>query len=169
MITFILGIDPGHQGAFALYNPDTQVPSIHDMPITDAGVNPSGVAAYIESVIAGTDGHKVIAVVEDVHGMPRQAGVFAFGFGTGILYGVLAAYGIPTIAVSPAKWKVAMGLRRHVDETKEENKTRARMVVSALFPHLKDQFRLKKHDGRAEALLIALYYNHIGRHEGRLA
>lgn len=36
-------------------------------------------------------------------------------------------------------------------------KSAARDLAMNLFPEIKDQFKLKKHDGRAEALLIATY------------
>lgn len=38
---------------------------------------------------------------------------------------------------------------------KEVAKDAARLLASKLYPHLADKFELKKHDGRAESLLIA--------------
>jgi len=42
-------------------------------------------------------------------------------------------------------------------KVKAESKDSARKLATSLFPEIEDKFRLKKHDGRAESLLIALY------------
>ncbi len=40
-------------------------------------------------------------------------------------------------------------------KAKEEAKDSARLLAAKLYPHLAEMFKLKKHDGRAESLLIA--------------
>ena len=55
---------------------------------------------------------------------------------------------IPTIHVSPGKWKKHFGL------TSDKEKSRA--LAIATWPQ-SDHFRRKKDDGRAEAALTALY------------
>jgi crossover junction endodeoxyribonuclease RuvC len=51
--------------------------------------------------------------------------------------------------VRPNIWKKAIGCPK--------DKDMARMLASRLLPQHSDNWPLKKHDGRAEAALIALY------------
>ena len=165
-IRFILGIDPGAHGALVLL--DTLEPHtfcVWDMPTDDQGVNPTGLVRTMEDVVqtvanVSDDDHCIQAVVENVGSRPRQAGAFAFGLYTGILHGVLASFAIPFELVPPSMWKPAMGLRKLSDETQAQNKDRARMTATELFPQYAHMFSRKKDDGRAEALLLALYYHH---------
>ena len=154
MINYILGVDPGLRGALALYCLRTQkIVEIVDMPINDDGVDPVALhqeLRYLWSL-------DVMALVEDVHSRPRQAGAFAFGFYTGIVHGVLAAVGIPILKVAPSQWKPAMGLRCGRDEKPADTKDRARALAQQMFPDVAKSFARKKDDGRAEAALIAAY------------
>ena len=95
----------------------------------------------------------VLAVLENVHSMPKQgvASSFCFGEGKGMWEGILAAYGIPTELVSPQRWK------KEIMADQGKDKSAARFKAMALFPYLADQLKLVKHDGRAEALLMAVY------------
>lgn len=175
---FILGIDPGLGGALALlprpgacYEIKGSVPPVapqielFDMPTTHNGkgklrVDPKALADIIGGICFSLpEGATIEAIVEEVGSRPRQAGAFNFGKSVGVIHGVLAGQGVPFSEVSPAVWKVAMGLqKRSPDETTDENKSRARAVASELFPAFTKQFSRKKDDGRAEALLLALYW-----------
>jgi crossover junction endodeoxyribonuclease RuvC len=86
--------------------------------------------------------------------MPGQgiSSTFAFGKTFGIILGVLAARGIPLTLVPAVRWK----RRLHVQKSKDAARARA----SQLLPRCADQWRLKKHDGRAESALIALFGLH---------
>lgn len=170
MKRFILGIDPGLGGALALYTLpedgfDTP-PVIHDMPNhPDGGIDAAALVQLVTDLVNGLPRHgQIHAAIENVGSRPRQAGAFAFGLSTGIIHGVLAAAGVPFTLVSPAVWKASMGLRRHVaaagqaEETPAQNKTRARQLAAQLFPGAASQFKRIRDDGRAEALLLAVYF-----------
>src|SRR5207253_1693340 len=92
--------------------------------------------------------------VEDVHAMPKQGVVSSFGFGrsVGVVHGVLAALGYPSTRIAPEVWKRQMNL---IGAVKDASRTRALKY----FPRA--PLDLKKHDGRAEALLLA----RLGFHE----
>jgi len=166
---FILGIDPGLQGAVAIY--DTTEPNnskVIDIPTTHMKGSKKVVDARKLADLVGEvlfylptrpDGEvsTIAAVVENVHSMPRQAGAFAFGLSTGIIHGVLATHGIHFTLVTPAQWKGAMKLHRAPDEQTSVVKNRARALATRLFPHLAKEFARVKDDGRAEALLLAVY------------
>lgn len=149
----------------AVYCPsDVSMTQVHDMPTTRAGkgkltVDPRALANLIGGIAFDFCTHSLQAVVENVGSRPRQAGAFNFGLSTGLVHGVLAGQGIPFDTVSPVQWKGAMGLHKQSPlETTEENKDRARAVAAKLFPHMAECFKWKKDDGRAEALLLAVYY-----------
>lgn len=158
---FILGVDPGLGGALALFDARSHMDApdathIWDTPVTKAGkIDLPALAGIVAELPQGT-----AAIIENVSSRPRQAGAFNFGFYTGVVHGALAQEGIPIEVVPPVVWKRAMGLGRLPDESQDTNKDRARAVASKLFPHLADQFKRKRDDGRAEALLLALYFHH---------
>lgn len=98
------------------------------------------------------------AVIEDVgamtyidaSGKKRGQGAqasFNFGFGAGVLHGVLAALAIRVYAVKPATWKLAFGL--------SSNKNESRALATKVFPEAAILFSRAKDDGRAEAALLA--------------
>jgi crossover junction endodeoxyribonuclease RuvC len=91
------------------------------------------------------------AFLEAIGAMPGQgvSGVFAFGKCYGVILGVIAARSIPVSLVPPVRWKRALVVPKAKDG--------ARARASQLLPEAAHQWRLKKHDGRAEAALIALF------------
>src|SRR5262249_44598213 len=74
--------------------------------------------------------------------------------GYGVWLALLAALQMPYTTIRPATWKRAPGLGK--------DKEAYRLHVMQLFPRA--DFRLKKHHGQAEALLLMLYgQRHLGR------
>ncbi len=137
-----IAVDPGLTGAIAFYNPATP----QDAEVFDLTQHAHTLHRLIVSRTNGLER----AVVELVNGRPGQRGVFNFGFGTGVVHGVLGCLGYEVETISPAKWKPAMGLTG-------ADKNVSRALAAQLFPHLKSQLARVKDDGRAEALLIAIY------------
>lgn len=156
--THILGVDPGITGALALVDvtlPPAKIVNVWDMPRTDTDLDLATLADTLHLIASHHPG--VLAIVEKVHSMPRQAGAFSFGFYTGCVHGALATAGIPIITVPPAVWKPRVGLVRRPEETQDKFKDRSRELAGALFPQHTDQFKRKKDDGRAESALIAFW------------
>ena len=152
---YVLGIDPGLSGALAIFDLCTRDVEVFDMPVTDGKVDPAKLAAIVD--MCKTRG-SVIAGIEQVSSMPRQKGSFNFGVSAGILQGVLGALGVPFSMVQPAQWKGACGLRRGVNETQAQNKTRARELAMKLWPEQADSFKRVRDDGRAESALISRFF-----------
>ena len=75
---------------------------------------------------------------------------FNFGFTTGAIHGILAGLGIPYRTVVPVVWKRYFGLLG-------QGKDASRAEASRRLPQHAHHWPLKKHDGRAEATLLALY------------
>lgn len=161
-IKFFLGVDPGLDGAIALFDLDhPEHSSVFSMPTMTRNkhrvIDPSALASSVHCLISGKADHEILGVIENVHSRPRQAGAFNFGLSTGIVHGILAAFNIDFVLVAPTAWKPALGLSLRPNETPAENKTRSRILAAKTFPHLAEAFSRVKDDGRAEALLIATY------------
>lgn len=140
----ILGIDPGASGAVAVINEAGEF-----IGVWDFSSDPAELADALRSALASTSGSRdyTSAVLEHVHSMPKQgvASSFTFGAGFGAVRGILSYAAIRYDLVPPQRWKKAMGLSRE--------KYEALAMARRLFPTA--ELHLKKHDGRAEALLIA--------------
>jgi hypothetical protein len=67
-----------------------------------------------------------------------------------VVEGVFAMARRPLVYVAPSTWK------RHLGLSKDKGASRQRAVE--LWPDRADLFKLAKHDGRAEAALIARWY-----------
>lgn len=150
--SYILGIDPGINGALALLHiPTNQLAHVIDIPIIASGVKDRKTININALTLVLSDWADDIqfCVFEDVHSQPRDGAVGAFSFGKvcGILLGVCGSLMIPVYPVPPQVWKGVFGLSSDKDES--------RYLASRKFPESKDMWKLKKHDGRAEAALLA--------------
>jgi crossover junction endodeoxyribonuclease RuvC len=151
----VIGIDPGLGGALALL--DNGHLEIFDMPTIQDGTKrrvDHCQLAVILDVWAKWQG--ISCVIEKVASMPGNghAGAFTFGRAAGVVVGAVAANFIPIIEVTPQVWKRAT--RTPTD------KDGARLRASEIWPEYAALWPLKKHDGRAEAALIALYGQQTG-------
>lgn len=157
-MSFIIGIDPGANGAVAIIDANTNdLVQVFDMPavaLEVGGKTKRRVAPYLlaeELRLFNVNGAR--AIVEQVSAMPGQgvSSMFAFGHAFGLALGVLAGMGIPVDTVTPAKWKRDLKVNAGKDG--------ARALASTLYPKHAGEFKRVKDDGRAEAVLIA----HWGR------
>ena len=164
MKDYILGIDPGITGAIAVYGPEADyVLGVWDMPTCERlygkglQVDPVGLYRLIYQDIQVSPEHYRIAI-ENVGPMPKQGVTSSFNFGhsIGILQGVLAGTGIDVEYIHPVTWKKMFGL---VGSGKDECR---QMVIEAYFDQAHN-LRLKKHQGRADAIAIAVAADRISR------
>lgn len=155
-MTTIIGLDPGVSGAVGVLTEGGHFVQVFDMPTVLANkssnrhmVSPIELANLIRAQLVNAPAN-VVAITENVNAMPEQgvASVFAFGKSYGILLGVVAALGISLHTVSPAKWKGFYSLGREKDQSRE--------LAQRMWPAA--PLGLKKHHGRAEALMLAQYY-----------
>jgi crossover junction endodeoxyribonuclease RuvC len=153
---FTLGIDPGLSGSLALLRCEgLKIESIYDMPVTDGRVDAARLALIVGMCqLRGT----IVAAVELVSSMPRQAGAFNFGVSAGCVHGVLGALGVPMVLIPPGVWKPGCGLRRLTNESQAQNKSRARELATKLWPLQAGLFKLIKNHDRAEAALLARFF-----------
>lgn len=162
-MSIFIGIDPGLMGAAACIDSDGRVIRLADTPVLTINKNSSvrhepdrnAMAQIIKDMIVVARGNVHVAI-ERVHSMPDQgaASGFSFGMGYGIWLGILAAFALPTDLIPPQRWKKVM-----MDGMGKE-KDASRIRAKELFPDA--DLALKKHHGRADALLIAEYRRRLG-------
>ena len=151
MSKVILGIDPGQTGAL-VWVKNGVVTQCLDMPtmakLTGKGNTVSPILVY--HLISAT--LPDVVYIEKVHSMPKQgvASSFEFGFGLGILHGVVASCSLKMHLVTPQAWK------KHHALLKKE-KDAARSLAISTHPEAAALLARKKDIGRADAMLIADY------------
>jgi len=153
----IFGIDPGVSGAICLLE-NKKVIDVHDMPtMIDGKKNKKQVnGAQLTNIIKDKlkENKETIVVVEHVNAMPGQGvtSMFNFGQSFGVIKGVCAALGIPIYFVRPMKWK------KHFNLIKT-NKDASRTKVIQVYPEISSKISRKKDSNKADAILIARYFN----------
>ena len=151
-MSIYIGIDPGLSGAIAVLQGDLAL-EVFDMPTFSVkrgkGVKKELDLGRLADIIYRLPNAR--AWVELVGAMPGQgvSSMFSFGKSYGATLGILAAFEVPVTHVAPQVWKRAMQVRGGKDAS--------RMRASELFPAYQPLWGLVKHDGRAEAALIASY------------
>ena len=155
-MTPVIGIDPGLGGALALLTGEAL--EVVDMPTIQDGTKRRVDHAQLALILDGWATHQGLrCVIERVASMPGNghAGAFTFGRAAGVVIGAVAAHFIPIVEVAPTVWKRVMKT--------PTDKDGARLRASELLPRHAALWTLKKHDGRAEAALIALYGQQLGQ------
>ena len=153
----IIGIDPGINGAISVIE-NKKILEVYDTPTMIDGkknkrqINSAQVTNIIKERLK--DGKEVIVVVEHVNAMPGQGvtSMFNFGQSFGVIKGICAALGLPIYFVRPSKWK------KHFNLIKT-NKDASRTKVIEAYPEISSKLHRKKDSNRADAILIALYFN----------
>lgn len=109
--------------------------------IAEAGVRD----AFDIALLYGVD----TFVIEQVGGMPSQSApaAFTFGYGVGLLTAFAIAAGMRIERVAPSSWKAALRV--------PADKRAARARASEILPAWSHLWPLQKHDGRAEAAMLA--------------
>ena len=158
----IVGIDPGNQGAIAVIAVSKQTfleKSLIDMPIlkTEGKGKTKKGNAKIHTVMDEIEIRNFFQAcsmidhvfLEKAQSMPGQGAPATFNYACnyGIIRGILVGLCIPYTLCHPATWKRIM--LKDMDRGKDASIVRAKQ----LFPNSD----ISKKDGRAEALLIAVY------------
>lgn len=153
-MTTFLGIDPGKSGALAIL---AATSTVHDLPHLDGELDYQSLYALLEP-------HKgAVVVLETQQAVARSvkrkdgtwtttasaSGAFEIGKGYGGVLACCRLAGLVIHRVTPASWKSALGLSK--DKALSLRKARD------LFPELAAELRRAGDDGRAEALLLAVY------------
>jgi len=152
----IIGVDPGNKGALALIDENGKV-ILYDMPTyTTEGAGKTKIGNIKKHTVLDEPELRDIlnddidhVFIEKAQSMPGQgaAGTFNYAVSYGVIRGICVGLQIPYTLVHPATWKRKM--MKDMDKSKHASIVRA----NQLFP----KADIGKKDGRAEALLIAVY------------
>ena len=156
---FIIGIDPRISGAICFFK-NGKVLEVIDMPNMDKRkknkkqVNGSQIFNEINDRILNIPNNEIAVVIEHVSAMPGQGvtSMFNFGQSFGVIKGICAAMRLPLHFVRPVKWKKYFNL---LNSEKQASRTR----VIELFPEISNKLSKKKDINKADAVLIASYFN----------
>ena len=153
----IFGIDPGVSGAISILE-NKKVIEVFEMPTMIDGkkskrqVNGAQVTNIIKERL--DKNKEIIVVVEHVNAMPGQGvtSMFNFGQSFGVIKGICSALSLPIYFVRPMKWKKYFNLIK-------TNKDASRTKVIEVYPEISSKLSRKKDSNKADAILIARYFN----------
>lgn len=155
----ILGIDPGLSGAWAVIDADGVLFGIGDLPVVRdqklAWINGAELLSDLRDVHLG---RPMTAIVERISPQPKNGAktMLSQGLTLGSILSLLQIAGIRIEFVAPPVWKRALGLTFAKDVGQTARKHASLDKARLLFPDA--PLELAKHNGRAEALLIAHWY-----------
>ena len=155
----IIGIDPGISGAICFFK-NGEVKEILDIPNMAEGkknkrqINGPQIYNEISKRIINIPKKEVVVIIEQVSAMPGQGvtSMFNFGQSFGVLKGICSAMQLSMHVVRPAKWKKYFNL---IKTEKDASRTK----VIEIFPYISSQLSRKKDSNKADAILIASFYN----------
>ena len=172
-----IGIDPGADGAIALFAPGKKAshgaPAIPlslmtwDLPFNTVKVGNTqrkrldvvGFSELLDDIFLIEEPDRI--VIEQVAAMPKQSGMFAFGYGVGLVHATLRLRKLGFEEVPPSVWKKAV---KAPTGEKTKNKALAIGRAEELFPEHRHLWRDtsktaagKPRPDRAEAALLAYY------------
>ena len=155
----IIAIDPGISGSICFFE-DGKILEVIEMPVMTEGKknkkqeNAPQIYKEISERIKNVPKYEINVVIEQVSAMPGQGvtSMFNFGQSFGVIKGVCAAMRLPLHFVRPAKWKKYFNL---LNSEKQASRTKA----IEIFPEISNKLSKKKDINKADAILIASFFN----------
>ena len=157
----IIAIDPGINGAICFFE-NGNVKDVFEMPTMAEGkknkrqVNGHQIYNELSYRIKEYNIKNINVVVEQVSAMPGQGvtSMFNFGQSFGVIKGICAAMQLPIFFVRPVKWKKHFEL---INTQKDASRTKA----IEMFPKISSVLSKKKDSNKADAIIIASFYENI--------
>ena len=155
----IIGIDPGISGAICFFE-NGEIKDVIDMPNMAEGkknkkqINGPQLFNELDRRIKNIQKKNISVVVERVSAMPGQGvtSMFNFGQSFGVIKGICSAMQLPIYFISPSKWKKYFNLIK-------TSKDASRAKAIEIFPYISTKLQRKKDSNKAEAILIASFFN----------
>ena len=158
----LIGIDPGLDGAMFQRDLSDNTYTFYDTPTLEIKTGKKKRREYNiammaqmlkQSLALDCDDKSVVVALEKIHSMPGQGvrSMFCMGEGFGIWKGLITGLGYQMHLITPQAWKKDMmnGMGKEKDAS--------RLRALQLYPQFAEELKLKKHHGRADALLLADY------------
>ena len=146
----IIGIDPGKSGGVAIWNGGLNIIVKCPKTVEEMAdlIRTSTNSEYIDKNM------EAIAYLEQVHAMPHdgRSSLFKFGQNFGQWQGILAAYKVQTILVSPQKWMKYWKTKFNIEPSKDKQE-RKRVLKEIASRYTDKRVTLYNSD----AILITLY------------
>lgn len=147
MNKWYIGVDPGNNGGLALIKNDQAI-EYERMP------DIAGIDTFFDNAVFAAKGDEIACIFEEHKGGGPQTNAHAHksaGRYQGIIETLCCVHSVQMHMVTPQAWKKQLGAN--------SDKQRSINLAERLFPKAKLLFPrcTKKHDGVAEALLIAEY------------
>jgi hypothetical protein len=174
MTTIHVAIDPGKQGAIA-YFVNSEFAEVKSIPLIKTEVDLSALNQLLDEsylrALATTHlsaSHneysagvttEVFTAIEDVHALfgASASATFTFGYGCGLLEGLIYARGYKYLKVQPKEWqkKAWLGIPviKKTGKTSTDSKAMSRLALNRLYPNLTTKIPKSK-DGMVDAILI---------------
>jgi len=157
----IISIDPGINGAICFFE-NGEVKDVFEMPTMAEGkknkrqVNGHQMYNELSCRIKTYNKQEINVVVEQVSAMPGQGvtSMFNFGQSFGVIKGICAAMQLPIFFIRPTKWKKHFDL---INTQKDASRTKA----IEMFPKISSILSKKKDSNKADAILIASFYEYF--------
>ena len=154
----LVGIDPGISGAISILR-DGNISMVVDMPTMAEGTKSKKQinAAELANILTKENiSHEDRVILENVSAMPGQGvtGMFSFGQSFGVIKGICSAMELPIYYVRPAKWKKYFNL---INSEKDASRTK----VIEMHPKISHKLSRKKDNNKADAILIAQFFENI--------
>jgi crossover junction endodeoxyribonuclease RuvC len=141
-----LAFDPGLNGAWAALGFNGEFLEAGELPRFDKSLDAKSISDLLMMFKPAT------IVIENVGAMPGQgvSSTFKFGVAYGICIGAAGGIGAAISFVTPGRWKKHFRL---IGKPKDA----ARELAIHTYPEAASRLTLKKHCGRADALLMARF------------
>lgn len=164
---YFVGIDPGFTGAIAIIDDKENIMDVIDCPLIVISKGRKKIVNFkrVEEVKYRVDSkvlHSFLEpykkgkfLIEHAQSMPGEGSVSSFNYGEGYgrYLGVLDSLGVDYIEVKSTVWKPPLNLNW--------DKKLSIQKAQELIPSCKKLINLVKHNGRAEALLMAYYLKNL--------
>ena len=120
----VIGIDPGKSGGVAVISEDT-------LKLKNTPEEATGMADIVRSAqsISYVEGEELTAYIENVHAFPTdgRSSAFKFGMNYGMWLGILGAYRVNVIKVTPRVW---MNDYAPLSKIKNERKKELKIIIT---------------------------------------
>lgn len=162
-----LGIDPGKQGYITIMGEDGSI-NFRSIPLIGKEFDIHGLFDVMIGIAENYHiKHCVLESVHAIYGASAES-TFSFGYGVGIIEGMLVSLSIPYTKIPPKTWQKEIWQGVPIQQKKSstgktmvnDTKLMSEMAAKRLFPNvdLRASERCKKsHDGKVDSLLIAEY------------
>lgn len=159
----LVGFDPGRKGSIAYVMRDGDsysLLSLYDMPLCSASSDCIFDAKRLSDILkeerreASRGKYKLQYTIEDVylHVAGGRKAAFGFGYGLGILHGVLGSLGIKFGVIQPKEWKKIFNIKEKEEAIEISYKHIKNITETIVVSSAPKKFRVD----HAESMLIAI-------------